>query len=104
MLTDYTNQDELLKATSPQRVSRLKPVDKELLDVRYFSTVFNKSFTPNLEIHVYTPEGVYLTGNHRSLYSIVNNDTTSKKVANEHISIDTVKELDSLGIKRGQYR
>ena len=104
MLTDYTNQDELLKSTSVQRVSRLKSVDKELLDVRYFAAVLNKSFTPNLEIHVYTPEGIYLTGNHKSLYSIVNNDTTSQKVANQHISIDTVKELDSLGIKRGQYR
>lgn len=104
MLTVYTNQEELLKSTSTQQVARLKPVDKDLLDVRNFATTFKDGFVPDLEIHVYTPDGVYLTGNHKSLFTVQNNDTTSQKVAYQHISIDTVKELETLGIVRGQYR
>jgi hypothetical protein len=104
MLTVYTNQNEILKSTGTTQGSRLETVDKELLDVRNFSVTFAKGAQPNLEMHVYTPDGVYLTGNHKTLYSIENNDTTSQKVAYQHISIDNVKELDVLGIVRGQYK
>jgi len=104
MLTVYKNQEELLKATSTQLVSRLETVDQDLLDVRHFAVTFKESQRPDLEMHVYTPDGVYLTGNHNTLYSIENNDTTSQKVAHQHISINTVKELETVGISRGQYR
>ena len=104
MLTVYKNQEDLLKSTSTQLVSRLETVDRELLDVRNFAVTFKQSQRPNLEMHVYTPDGVYLTGNHKAFYSVENNDTTSQKVAHQHISINTVKELDTVGITRGQYR
>ena len=104
MLTVYTNQNEILKSTGAAQGSRLETVDKELLDVRNFSITFPKGSQPNLEMHVYTPDGVYLTGNHKTLYSIENNDNTSQKVAYQHLSIDNVKELESLGIARGQYK
>jgi len=104
MLTVYTNQNEILKSTGATQASRLETVDKELLDVRNFAITFKKGTQPNLEMHVYTPDGVYLTGNHKTLYSIENNDTTSQKVAYQHISIDNVKELETLGIARGQYK
>jgi len=104
MLTVYTNQNEILKSTGATQGSRLETVDKELLDVRNFAITFNKGTLPNLEMHVYTPDGVYLTGNHKTLYKIENNDTTSQKVAYQHLSIDNVKELDALGISRGQYK
>jgi hypothetical protein len=78
MLTVYTNREELLKSTSTQQVSRINTVDKDLLDVRNFSTTFKTGYVPNLEIHVYTPDGVYLTGNHKSLFTVENNDTTSQ--------------------------
>jgi hypothetical protein len=104
MLTVYTNQNEILKSTGTAQGSRLETVDKELLDVRNFSITFNKGTLPNLEMHVYTPDGVYLTGNHKTLYSVENNDNTSQKVAYQHISIDNVKELETLGIARGQYK
>jgi hypothetical protein len=104
MLTVYTNQNEILKSTGATQGSRLETVDKELLDVRNFAVTFTKGAQPNLEMHVYTPDGVYLTGNHKTLYSIENNDTTSQKVAYQHISIDNVKELGALGVTRGQYK
>ena len=104
MLTVYTNQNEILKSTGAAQGSRLETVDKELLDVRNFSITFPKGSQPNLEMHVYTPDGVYLTGNHKTLYSIETNDNTSQKVAYQHLSIDNVKELESLGITRGQYK
>jgi hypothetical protein len=104
MLSVYTNQQDLLKATSTAQVTRLETVDSELLDVRNFAVTFNKGYRPNLELHVYTPDGAYLTGNHKTLYSIEKNDTTSQKVAYEHIAVNAVEELNSIGITRGQYR
>lgn len=104
MLTVYKNQEDLLKSTSTQLVSRLETVDRELLDVRNFAVTFKQSQIPNLELHVYTPDGVYLTGNHKANFSVENNDTTSQKVAYQHISINTVSELETVGITRGQYR
>jgi hypothetical protein len=104
MLTVYKNQNEILKSTGTTQASRLETVDKELLDVRNFSVTFDKGAQPNLEMHVYTPDGVYLTGNHKTLYSIENNDTTSQKVAYQHLSVDNVKELEALGVTRGQYK
>ena len=104
MLSVYTNQQDLLKATNTAQVSRLQTVDSELLDVRNFAVTFNKGYCPKLELHVYTPDGAYLTGNHKALYSIEKNDTTSQKVAYEHIAVNAVEELNSIGITRGQYR
>ena len=74
MLSVYTNQKELLKASSTSKVSRLESVDTGLLDVRNYSVTFKQGIQPNLEMHVYTPDGVYLTGNHNTLYSVENNN------------------------------
>lgn len=105
MLSVYTNQQELLNATSTTQVSRIDAVDQELLNVSKFSVTLKDSTTPlNLELHVYTPDGVYLTGNHNSLYSIEYNDTSNQDVAYRHLAIDTSAELENLGISRGQYR
>ena len=104
MLSVYTNQKELLKASSTSKVSRLESVDKALLDVRNYSVTLKPNSLPNLELHVYTPDGVYLTGNHKAIYSIESNDTTSNLIAYQHVGIDAVKELETLGITRGQYR
>ena len=102
MLSIYTNQKELLKASSTSKVSRLESVDTSLLDVRNYSVTFKQGVQPNLEMHVYTPDGVYLTGNHNTLYSIENNN--SALTAYQHLSINSVTELETLGIIRGQYR
>jgi hypothetical protein len=104
MLTVYTNQRDILNSTKATEVSRLESVDAALLDTRDFSVTLKKGTFPNLELHVYTPDGTYLTGNHKALFSIENNDTTSQKVAYQHLSIDLSTELNTLGISRGQYR
>jgi hypothetical protein len=116
MLSVYTNQQDLLKSTNTTKVSRLESVDKELLDTRKFAVKFkskgevNLNSKADLEIHVYTPDGVYLTGNHDTQYSIGHNPLGRDKQgleiigAPELISIDTNTELDNLGIHRGQYK
>lgn len=108
MLSVYTNNKELLKATSAVPVSRIESVDKELLDIRQFSVTFKDNSRPTLEFHVYTPDGVYLTGNHSSAFSIENNEGPSlgseSITAYQHLSIDTNKELETLGITRGSFK
>ena len=104
MLSVYTNQKDLLKATSTTEVSRLESVDKQLLDIRNFSVTFKDNSRPKLELHVYTPDGIYLTGNHNTLFTIEDTDTSTQANAYKHLAIDTAKELETLGINKGQYR
>ena len=107
MLSIYTNQQDLLKATSEVAVSRIDSVDNELLQLdyeRYAVTFEDRDTLPDLELHVYTPDGLYLIGNHKINYSVENNDTTSNLVALQHLSIDIPKVFGDLGITRGQYK
>ena len=104
MLSVYTNQKDLLKATSTTEVSRLESVDAQLLDIRNFSVTFKDNSRPKLELHVYTPDGIYLTGNHNTLFTIEDTDTNTQSNAYKHIAINTAKELETLGINKGQYR
>ena len=120
MLSVYTNQTDLLRATSTIEVSRLQSIDRQLLDIRNFSVTFKDNSRPKLELHVYTPDGIYLTGNHNTIFTI--EDTNNQRsvsprvqarvdfqedtfaVAYKHLAIDTVKELETLGINKGQYK
>jgi len=108
MLSVYTNQQELLKSTNTTKVSRLESIDKELLDVRKFSVTFadtgsvNISSPVDLELHVYTPDGVYLTGNHDIPYNVEFNGANASTY--QHLAIDTNSELNKLGFARGQYK
>ena len=80
MLSVYTNQQKLLTASSTTKVSRIESVDSELLDTRKFSLTLKPQSPANsidLELHVYTPDGVYLTGNHKIPYNIGNNKTSA---------------------------
>ena len=108
MLSVYTNQQELLKSTNTTKVSRLESIDKELLDVRQFSITFKNTGSVDLtspvdlELHVYTPDGVYLTGNHDTPYNIDYNGSNAQTY--QHLAIDTNSELNKLGFNRGQYK
>lgn len=118
MLSVYTNQTDLLRATSTIEVSRLESIDRQLLDIRNFSVTFKDNSRPKLELHVYTPDGIYLTGNHNTIFTIEdNNNQRSPRlqsrpnfqedtfaVAYKHLAIDAVKELETLGINKGQYK
>ena len=93
MLSVYTNQQELLKSTNTTKVSRLESIDKELLDVRQFSITFKNTGSVDLtspvdlELHVYTPDGVYLTGNHDTPYNIDYKDRKSTRLNSSHIPL-----------------
>jgi len=127
MLSVYTNQTDLLNATSTTEVSRIESIDRQLLDIRNFSVTFKDNSRPNLELHVYTPDGIYLTGNHNAIFTIEDNNTQRSPrvrnrsnredlfdevsiredavaVAYKHLAIDAVKELETLGINKGQYK
>ena len=41
MLSVYTNQTDLLRATSTIEVSRLQSIDRQLLDIRNFSDILH---------------------------------------------------------------
>ena len=102
MLSVYTNQQELLNATSNVKTARLETVDSELLDSRKFSLKFRNTYKPNLELHVYTPDGVYLTGDHKSNYTIEN--SINPYGTQQYITVDTNAALGNIGIERGQYK
>ena len=109
MLSVYTNQQKLLTASSTTKVSRIESVDSELLDTRKFSLSLNSqaptgSNSIDLELHTYTPDGVYLTGNHKIAYEIDNNETNKTVTTYQNLKFDTVAELEKLGITRGQYK
>jgi len=104
MLSVYTNQNKLLNSTSTVSVERLDTVDSSLLDSRTYAITFKPEAKANLELHVYTPDGVYLTGNHNALYSVVPNSDASGSVAYNHLAVDLNTELETIGIQRGQYK
>lgn len=104
MLSVYSNQQDLLKATSTVPVARIEAIDSDLLTTRQFSITFDNGTNPNLELHVYTPDGIYLTGNHKTLFTIENNDVSSQKSTYQYLSVNSSSELETLGINTGQYR
>jgi hypothetical protein len=104
MLSVYTNQNQLLNSTSTVSVERLDTVDSQLLDNRAYAITLKEGANPNLELHAYTPDGVYLTGNHKALYSVESNSDVSGSVAYKHLAVDIATELETIGINRGQYK
>jgi hypothetical protein len=104
MLSVYTNQTKLLNSTSTVSVERLDTVDSQLLDSRTYSVTFKPEAKANLELHAYTPDGVYLTGNHNALYSVESNSDVSGSVSYQHLAVDLSTELETIGLNRGQYK
>ena len=104
MLTVYSNQNELLNTTSTALATRINPTELELISAKDYTITFKSGASPELEVHVYTPDGIYLTGTHKAAYNVEFSDNTSQLEGYKYIAIDTVKELESLGINRGQYR
>jgi hypothetical protein len=104
MLSVYSNQQDILNSTSKVKLTRFNPVDTSLFPHTQHAVKFVESYSPSLEIHVYTPDGVYLTSNYDASFTTGLNDTTSQNVTPEHISIDLVNNFANLGISRGQYK
>ena len=104
MLSVYYNQQDILNSTKNIKLTRINSVDASLLPYKQHAVKFVETFLPSLEMHVYTTDGVYLTSNYSAKFTINSNDTTSKTVTPEHISIDLVSNFSDLGISRGQYK
>jgi hypothetical protein len=104
MLSIYSNQQEVLNSNNIVKLSRLDSVDSELLKLQNYSLVLGKGINPCLEMHVYSPDGVYLTGKHTSEYNINSNSGKYAESASSVISVDILSELKSLGLNRGQYK
>jgi hypothetical protein len=100
-LSVYSNRNQLLTATNTTKAFRIDTADRELLDSREFFLTLNGD-RPNLELHVYTPDGTYLYGNHSALYSIESN--ASNTLSYEYLLVDVSAELETLGIDRGSYK
>jgi hypothetical protein len=104
MLSVYSNQQSILTSTTPTKGNRLSTVDSNLLPAKHVAITFSGSFSPMVETHIYTPDGVYLTGDYNTKYTVENNDATSQLVAPQHLAIDLENTLSNLGIGRGQYK
>lgn len=104
MLSVYSNTQDLLNTTGTTEAKRFENVDLSLLDTRKFAVTFRAEKKPNLELHVYTPDGAYLYGNHSTTYSTEDNTVGSQLNAYEHLVVDTRNELELLGVSRGTYK
>lgn len=104
MLSVYSNQQNLINSTNTTNVARIQPVDITLMTADPLKITFAESYRPNLELHVYTPDGIYLTGNYDTKFTIENNDTTFATDIEKHLSVDLEASLNALGINRGQYK
>lgn len=104
MLSVYSNQQAILNSTNTTKVDRIQSVNTALLPVKYSAVTFVDSYTPTIETHVYTPDGIYLTGNYDTKFVLQPNDTTLQNVAPQHFSIDLKETFESLGVTRGQFK
>lgn len=104
MLSVYSNQQNLINSTNTTNVTRIRPVDLTLMTAEPLKVTFADSYRPSLELHVYTPDGVYLTGNYDAKFTVENNNTSHKTDIEKHLSIDLDDSLNVLGISRGQYK
>jgi hypothetical protein len=104
MLSIYSNQQEVINSTNTIRLNRLDTVDSELLKLQDYSLSLKATKTPCLEFHVYSPDGTYLTGKHKTAYTLNANSTKYSEAAASILSVDLLAELKSLGIQRGQYK
>ena len=103
-MQQYSNKEEILKSTTKLDAERILEVDKELLtSTTYAITSLPETARDNFELHVYTPDGTYLTGDHKLPIRVSNNFSDGSTPA-YNVEIDLKKELNTLNIFRGQYK
>lgn len=109
MLKTYTNQQQILNSSKAIQGSRIETTDLNLLPSKQYSVTLktDKSITEvtplKLEMHVYTLDGIYLTGDHSINYELGSNKSEQFTAFN-HLSVNVLEELNRLGIQRGQYK
>lgn len=103
-MLQYSNKEEILKSTSKIDASRILDVDKELLtSTTHAITSLPETARDNFELHVYTPNGDYLVGNHELPINVSNNFSDATTPA-YNVEIDLKKQLNALNVFRGQYK
>lgn len=100
----YSNNEEIIKSTSNLDATRIDTADKELLVSQIFEiTELDESARDNFELHVYTPDGIYLTGDHKLIFDPSTNIADDKRPS-YNVQINLKDELNKLNIHRGQYK
>jgi len=100
----YSNNEEIIKSTSNLDASRIDTADKELLLNQIFEiTSLSENARDNFELHVHTPDGIYLTGDHSLTFDQSTNIADNKRPS-YNVQINLKDELNKLNISRGQYK
>jgi hypothetical protein len=100
----YSNNEEIIKSTSNLDAARLDVADNELLVSQIFEiAALDESARDNFELHVYTPDGIYLTGDHKLIFDSSTNISDNKRPSYT-VQINLKDELNKLNIQRGQYK
>jgi hypothetical protein len=114
MLKTYTNQPQILKTSNAIQGNRIESTDLNLLPAKQYAVTLksNKDLSkanvassgitpPRLELHVYTLDGIYLTGDQSINYNV---GTNKGYPTIGNLEINLIDELETLGIHRGQYK
>ena len=100
----YSNSEDIFKSTSNLNAERLDKADKDLVLQELFEvSSLPASARDNFEVHVYTPDGTYLTGDHALAFTPSSNISDNNRPS-YNVQIDLKNELNKLNIKRGQYK
>jgi hypothetical protein len=100
----YSNSQDIIKSTANINAERIDQVDRDLLLQENFEvSSLRPDARDNFEVHVYTPDGTYLTGNHALVFNPSSNIADNKRPS-YNVQIDLKNELNKLNIKRGQYK
>lgn len=100
----YSNSQDIIKSTANLNAERLDQADKDLILQELFEvSSLRPDARDNFEVHVYTPDGTYLTGDHALAFTPSSNIADNKRPS-YNVLIDLKNELNKLNIKRGQYK
>ena len=79
MISNYSNSNDILKSTSNVDAERIEELDKELLiPQNYALNGLAPDKRDNFELHVYAPDGTWVTGNHNIPIVVSSNEFLGK--------------------------
>ena len=103
-LKQYKNSEDILTSKTSIEGFRWKPTDFSILNTEKALAIgddpSDQLFDYAVEMHVYTPDGTWVAGDHR-LSSAKITETAEEK---PQLEIDIASELEGIGIERGSYK
>ena len=103
-LKQYKNSEDILASKSSLEGFRWKPTDFSILNTEKALAIgedpSDQTYDYAVEMHVYTPDGTWVAGDHR-LSSAKITETAEEK---PKLEIDLSSELNGIGIERGSYK